>query len=34
MTANRRDKEILEANAKQEKVLIDAADKEENEKTI
>ena len=34
MTANRRDKEILEANAKQEKVLIDAADKEANEKTI
>ena len=34
MTANRRDKEILEANAKQEKVLIDAADKEANEETI
>ena len=34
MTANRRDKEILEANAKQEKVLIDAADKEANEGTI
>ena len=34
MTANRRDKEILEANAKQEKILIDAANKEENEETI
>ena len=34
MTANRRDKEILEANAKQEKVLIDAANKEANEETI
>ena len=34
MTANRRDKEILEANAKQEKVLIDAANKEVNEETI
>ena len=34
MTANRRDKEILEANAKQEKILIDAANKEANEETI
>ena len=34
MTANRRDKEILEANAKQEKVLIDEANKEANEETI
>ena len=34
MTANRRDKEILEANAKQEKALIDAANKEANEETI
>ena len=34
MTANRRDKEILEANAKQEKVLIDAANEETNEETI
>ena len=34
MIANRRDKEILEANAKQEKVLIDAANKEANEETI
>jgi small subunit ribosomal protein S10 len=34
MTANRRDKEILEANAKQEKVLIDAANNESNEETI
>ena len=34
MTANRRDKEILEANAKQEKILIDEANKEANEETI
>jgi hypothetical protein len=34
MTANRRDKEILEANAKQEKILIDAAKMEANEETI
>ena len=34
MTANRRDKEILEANAKQEKILIDAANDEANEETI
>ena len=34
MTANKRDKEILETNAKQEKVLIDAANKEANEEII